>query len=57
MAEIKWNRKLEEVVREKLDWDTLRGELHMLKKYKQKGNFHWDDQLEGDTPYKKLKLL
>ena len=57
MAEIDWNRKSEEVLQEKIDWDILGGELHMAEEDEQKGDFHWYDQLEGNTPYKKLKLL
>jgi len=57
MAEIDWNGKLEEVVREKIDWDILRGELNMMEEDKEKGDFHWYDQLEGNTLYEKLKLL
>jgi len=57
MAEIDWNGKLEEVVREKIDWDILRVELEMAKEDEEKGDFHWYDKLEGSTPSEKLKLL
>jgi len=57
MAEIDWNGKLEEVLREKIDWDILGGELHMAEEDEEKGDFHWYDQLKGNTPYEKLKLL
>jgi len=57
MAEIDWNGKLEEVVREKIDWDILGGELEMAEEDEEKGDFHWYDELEGNSPYKKLKLL
>jgi len=57
MAEIDWNGKLEEVVREKIDWDILSGELNIVEEDEEKGDFHWYNELEGDTPYKKLKLL
>jgi len=57
MAEIDWNRKSEEVLQEKIDWDILGGELHMAEEDEEKGDFHWYDQLEGNTPYEKLKLL
>ena len=55
MAEIDWNGKLEEVVREKIDWDILGGELNMAEEDEKKGDIHWYDQLEGDTPCEKLK--
>jgi len=57
MPEIDWNGKLEEVLREKIDWDILAGELHIAQEDEEKGDFHWYDQLEGNTLYKKLKLL
>jgi len=57
MAEMDWNGRLEEVVREKIDWHILGGELNMAEEDEEKGDFHWYDELEGDTPYKKLKLL
>jgi len=48
---------LEEVVREKIDWDILGGELHIAEEDEELRDFHWYDQLEGDTLYKKLKLF
>jgi len=57
MAEIDWNGKLEEVVKEKIDWDTLRGELEMAEEDRKKGDFHWYDKLEGNILYEKLKLF
>jgi len=29
----------------------------MAEEGEEKGDFHWYDQLEGNTPYEKLKLL
>jgi len=29
----------------------------MAEEDEEKGDFHWYDQLEGNTPYEKLKLL
>jgi len=55
IAEIDWNGKLEEVVREKIDWDILSRELNMLEEDEEKGDFHWYDELEGNTPNEKLK--
>jgi len=57
MAEIDWNGKLEEVEREKIDWDILGGELKMVEEDEEMRDFHWYDKLEGNTPYEKLKLL
>jgi len=57
MAEIDWNGKLEEVLREKIYWDILGGELHMAEEDEEKGDFHRYNQLEGNTQYEKLKLL
>jgi len=57
MAEIDWNGKLEKVVREKIDWDILGVELEMAEEEEKKGDFHWYEELEGNTPYEKLKLL
>ena len=57
MAEIDWNGKLEEVVREKIDWDILRGEVNMAEEDDEKRDFYWYHQLEGNTQYEKLKLL
>ena len=57
MAEIDGNGKSEEVVREKINWDILGGELNMVEEDEKKVDFHWYDQLEGETPYEKLKLL
>ena len=45
------------MVREKIDWDILGGELEMAEEDEEKGDFHWYDQLEGNTTYEKLKLL
>jgi len=57
MAKVDWNRKLEEVVREKIDWDILGGKLEMVEEDEKKGDFHWYKELEGNTLYEKLKLL
>ena len=45
------------MVKEKIDWDILGVELEMAEEDEEKEDFHWYDQLEGDTTYKKLKLL
>jgi len=45
------------MVREKIDWDILSGELNRMEEDEEKGDFHWYNELEGDTPYEKLKLL
>jgi len=57
MAEIDWNGKMEEVVTEKIDWDILGVELEMEEEEKKKADFHCYEELEGNTPYEKLKLL
>jgi len=57
MAEIDWNGKLEEVIRERIDWDILGVELEMAEEDEKKGDFHWYEELEGNTPYEKLRLL
>ena len=44
------------MVREKIDWDILRGELHIVEEDEEKEDFHWYDELEGNTSYEKLKL-
>jgi len=45
------------VVREKIDWDILGGELNMAEEEEEKGDFYWYEELEENTPYEKLKLL
>jgi len=57
MAVIDWNGKLEEVVKEKINWDILGVELEMAEENEQKGDFHWYEELEGNTPYEKLELV
>jgi len=32
-------------------------ELEITKEDEEKGDFHWYEELEGNTPYQKLKLL
>jgi len=57
MAEIEWCRKLEKVIREKVDWDILKAELDIAREDEEKGNFNWYKGQERDTPYDKLKSL
>jgi len=56
-AEMDRSRKLEEVLREKIDWAIIGGELEMAEEDKRNRDFSWYDKLEGKTLYEKLKLL
>jgi len=40
MTEMDWKVKLEEVVREKIDWDIPGVEQEMVKEDEEKGDFH-----------------
>jgi len=52
-----WRGKLEEELREKIDWAILRGKLEIAEEDEKKEDFHWYDELESETLYEKLKLL
>jgi len=52
-----WSGKLEEVLREKIDWAILGVKLEMTEEDEKNGDFSWYDELEGETPYEKIKLL
>jgi len=50
MAEIDWNGKLEEVVREKTNWDILGVQLEMAEEDKKMRDFHWYVLWPGKRP-------